>query len=380
MIISQKDDHNVKIRMILIPLVAALAACSGGGGGSAVPTKVAAKSNAVFTLTIPAASTSSAARRPMYVSSGTQSIEIHLDTVNGSAPTTGVTELVQNLTGGSPGCSGSPVTCSIEFDGIEAGTDVFTISLYSGTVSGGAPTGSVLSTASTGNVTITQGQIATVPLTLNGVIASLALSGSPALAAGTSSAFNLNFAAKDASGAVIVGPGTYSSTVSISTDDTQGNFTVDTAPFNAPTSTVQLAYDGTEHGAVTVTASASGATSGSLTLTPAAAAVTYAFNGSGGTASLSGSSLTLNGSGSFEKLMLQQAGWGSSYGKTFSQTNDCSSSVAALSALDSSDNLTITAGSSTGSCTVTFTGGANQTATLTVTVSQPTTGATFPIQ
>jgi hypothetical protein len=96
-------------RCLVAVLVVLLAACSGGG--TTVPAASSGRSsNAVLTATslkivIPhAASTSSQARTPQYISSSTQSLTLNVTPASRTTPVTGF-PITANLTTTSPGCT-----------------------------------------------------------------------------------------------------------------------------------------------------------------------------------------------------------------------------------------------------------------------------------
>lgn len=161
--------------------LALLAGCGGGGttagspyGVPALPPGVVAVPSrdgttaAVFALGVPGA-TASSARAAKYVSANTASVRIALVTVNGSSPSIPQT-LVQNLTPGSPSCGGSPPACTVTFASLSPGTDTFSVTLYD---RGGA-TGHALATG-TATATLAVAQTTTIPVTLNGIVGSVAL-------------------------------------------------------------------------------------------------------------------------------------------------------------------------------------------------------------
>ena len=223
----------MKKRTLLRPLtalvVAALTACGGGGSHALPPAVIPSSPNvnaqglAAFTITVPPASTQAKAR-VQYVSANTQSMVVTLTAVNGT-PFTGASAVsAVNLTPSSPACSGTPLTCTVSVPAA-AGSDTFGVSTYDALQTSASPTspaGHLLSIAAvTVNVIAGQTNAPASPLVLNGVPASIAVSfATDALTAahvsGTqttgfaivgSQPYTLTFAAKDASGATIVGPG-----------------------------------------------------------------------------------------------------------------------------------------------------------------------------
>ncbi|HET9030305.1 MAG TPA: hypothetical protein VFN49_09010, partial [Candidatus Aquilonibacter sp.] len=181
--------------------IAALAACGGGGssspgvagvappvgGGSHAPNLVS------LTVKIPSSSSSPGAKRGAYVSPGTQSIGVVV-TNQGATPGPAQYTNVSSC----PQVSGV-TTCTISVAALP-GNDAFTVSAYSAQNGGGA----VLSSGSITS-TIVEGQAnTTMPVTMGGVISSIVVTpGIATLPLGQST--TLNVAAKDASGATIVG-------------------------------------------------------------------------------------------------------------------------------------------------------------------------------
>ena len=248
------------LRFSSIVLFVALSAC-GGGGSHTVPapaassaTPMSASSAAHFTITVPAQSATSTARRPAYISANTQSAIVTLTTVNG-APFTGASAITAaNLNVSNPACSGVPLTCTVSVPAAP-GTDVFTVSLYDAvqtSTSPATPLGNLLSTASV-SVTVVAGQNSApaTPLVLAGVptavTATFATDSLTAGHVGGSSAagftivgnqpYTLTIAVKDASGATIVGSGAptlSSSSSAVTLTNTSGsNYTVQVTKYSA---------------------------------------------------------------------------------------------------------------------------------------------------
>jgi len=246
-------------------LALALAGCGGGGGGSSAPPPGGGQQTGIerLTLTIPARSSSLAARTPRYISSLTQSVTI---TIPGGASTTfPLTPSSPNCTPGSGG-----LTCVITFP-VPVGTATVQFATYASTDGSGTP----LSVASV-PVTVTAGQVNDVTVTLNGVVKTLALTASPAtVSVGTAATVTVGVSALDAGGAVIAGPGNYvdaqgnALTLTLSDSDASGathlSQTTVTAP---PTSAVTMSYNGAAIPDVTLTLSAPNVPSASATVHP----------------------------------------------------------------------------------------------------------------
>ncbi len=235
-----------------------LSACGGGGSvnragtglppiGAPAPTSPSQEMSVSFRIVVPSASTSAAqARHAAYVSPSTQSATIAVGAATSTVNCTSV-------------CSGT-VNAPI-------GNDTFTIKLFSG-VNGG---GSLLSTGSLTQA-IVANQANQVNATVNGVVASLVLTG-PTVTPGAAGSATLAFAARDAQGNTIVGPGTYVDangnplTITISDPDTSGSCltTSNCSPSGSasslalsapPSSNVALKWDGSFDTNPTLTVSA----------------------------------------------------------------------------------------------------------------------------
>lgn len=225
-----------------------LAAC-GGHSSSVIPgTSTGGKgAMANFVITIPPKSVSSNSAKPHYISPNTQSATI---SVAGQTVTA-------NLTATSAGCStpaGGSLTCTVAVPA-PAGSDTFTVTLFDAANG----TGNQLSTG-TVTATINAGATNNVPVTLNGVVASVAISlGNTAPYVGSAVSIPVTITAKDASGATIIGPGNYSPAIALTDSDASGHTTLSTSSVTAPGASVTLSYDGS--GAVTaatISATASG--------------------------------------------------------------------------------------------------------------------------
>jgi hypothetical protein len=185
-----------------------MAGCGGGGHATSLAPRAAATSTgapnatAHFTLTIPNASaTSASGRKPAFVSSATLSGTIQ---VNGGA----TTQL--DLSAASPNCeavSGGRA-CVISVPA-PAGSDTFTIVLYSGPFTGGLHTGTALSAASNFAATVVEGAgNVTTPLILGGIPATADVTAAPPVS-GQAGTEPLVVTAYDSSANIIVGQGSY---------------------------------------------------------------------------------------------------------------------------------------------------------------------------
>jgi hypothetical protein len=203
--------------------------------------------------------------RPNYVSPNTQSLAITLTQAAGS-PVPSPTPVVIALTAGASNCSSSAsgTTCAVTST-YPTGADVWTLALYGSTDGSGTPLSidSVAATATAGSNT--------VDLTMNPVVASLTFSPVAASCpynAPCNNAVVLN--ALDASGAVIIGPGSYvnasQSAVTISVSPAPSGLTLENSDAGAAVTTAtapgkltlaSVAYDGSASSSGTLSVSAS---------------------------------------------------------------------------------------------------------------------------
>jgi hypothetical protein len=252
-------------RAASVALFAALCACGGGGGGSnssvpggpgpatPVPTSGPATASVTFTVLIPR-STSSAVRRPKYVSSLTQSIRV---TVNGGTPVTA------NVSQSSPACTSTAqgLQCTVTA-AAPAGTVTIFVELFGEPGGGGPPLSQGTTTA-----TVVPGAANNVVLTLNGVVAKIVLSlANPTPQQGTPATIPLTVTMQDASGATIIGD-PFLNPVTLTDSDTSGATSLNRTRITSPADAVglTLSYNGTAVGSVTIGATASGVDAGSVT-------------------------------------------------------------------------------------------------------------------
>jgi hypothetical protein len=265
-------QSTLRLSALGFAVLVALSACGGGGGSTnstlpRVPTNPggpAMTQSVTLTINISGATSSAAAhnRRPLYVSTATQSAAIG---VNGGAP------LVVNLAAGAPNCvaaAGGGRSCSATI-AAPVGPDTFGETLYASTNATGAALSQNTTTA-----TIVAGTANVVNLTLDGVVAAIALSltnVNPPLGAALTIGLTVN--AKDAAGATIIGNDPFANPISLINSDKSGTITTLTkTTLASPADTVSITYNGQPLTSAVFTASANGATSGTVTLTPAAAA------------------------------------------------------------------------------------------------------------
>jgi phospholipase C len=214
-----------------------------------------------FTLTVSKKKpirTAAVIRRSRYISASTQSLSI---TVSGGSP------VAYNISPSAPNCSGggggAPLTCSFE-QATQTGTQTVGLAAYDQPNG----TGNILS-QNTISTSVLPGQVNTIPITLDGVIASLSLvltnsqlqQGSPASA-------GLSVNAYDADQNLIVGPGGYQPNIVVSDSDASGGTTLsvtdggqtinggNSATITDPTAVITINYNGQPLSGATFSASA----------------------------------------------------------------------------------------------------------------------------
>jgi streptogramin lyase len=240
-------------RLAALALVGALSACSGGSGGGALPvsTGIGGPSTpqslpVTFTMNwstgvVTAAST----RKPQYVPATARSISV-------------------SVNGGTLQYLNAPLTTMV----IDApvGTDTFSFVTYDAQNGSGA----VLSRASVTKA-IVSGVANTVTAVLNGVIAMLTIAFSNATPnAGVPATVNVNVAALDADGNVIVGPGDYDSPIHLTIADpaNSGTLTLSVNVLPNSTTAATLTYNGGTLATAQVDATVTGVVSTSATFAP----------------------------------------------------------------------------------------------------------------
>jgi len=249
-----------------------LAGCSGLPSASVLPRTSASPASksttAVIAFKIPAppVRTASGTRRPLYISTNTQSAAI---AINGQTP------VIVSLTAGSPNCtpiSGGGRTCTASIDA-PIGIDTFSETMYAGANA----TGAVLSLGQT-SAPIVAGKANTVALTLDGVIAALSIVlANTTPPQGTPAAIGLTVNMNDASGAAIVGAAPFTTPVTLSDSDSSGATTLSKTTLNSPADAVNLtlAYTGAALTSATIGAKAGSIVAPVVTLTPQSVAVAF---------------------------------------------------------------------------------------------------------
>ena len=218
---------------ITASVLAVLITGCGGGGTAATPSvksaAAAATGSATMQLTIPlATAVSSLGRaRPQYVSSATASV-----TIKQGATLLGTF----NTSAASPGCSTTAmgVQCSFSIAPAVGVNQVFTVTAYAQANAAGPE----LSAGST-TATIVASANTTISVTMGGQVASIALT-FPSVPAGTPTSAPFVVLAKDAAGATIIGPGAYSSPITLSVAANGGIVSL-AANGGAPAASIQIA-------------------------------------------------------------------------------------------------------------------------------------------
>ena len=253
----------------------ALAGCSGGGrsvippatGGTGTAVLTPAADALKVTIRIPATGASAAARKPAYVSPSTNGIAITVYPALATPPPSPTA--VADVSASSPNCTNNPDgsrTCQISVQA-PIGNDFFIVTTYDQVPAGGVPQGAQLSTA-TLQYQVRAGQVNTLPLTLNGIIATVVLGPTGYLVPASPQTLSLSVNAKDADGNIIIGPGNYSSPISLSiSGDPNGTTTLSLSQVTSPaTSALTINYNGGNIATVTITGAAAGAISATTTL------------------------------------------------------------------------------------------------------------------
>jgi virginiamycin B lyase len=213
-----------------------------------VATSQADKVAVAVTVAIPRAA-ASAARKPKYVSPGTQSFTV---SVNGAL----AAEV--DVDPFSSACSSQSLStnCTAHVDA-PVGDDTFTLSLYDGS-NGRGP---VLSTG-TATQTVTRGALNTVAIPLRGVVASVVISlASPNPQMGAPSTTAVNVKAFDAAGSQITGTTPFATPLTLLNSDTSGATALSVTTVNGPSDAPpSLSYDGAGFVNASITATVPGAT------------------------------------------------------------------------------------------------------------------------
>lgn len=268
-----------------------VASCGGGGGAAGItgslphatqttapqvgtspspqPSQApVANATATFTITVPPTIATSArsAAHPMYVSPNTNSVAITLNAVNGKS-TPGAPS-VTKIGYGQPGCTASstqPLSCTVSMVVPSQAYDTLTVATYSSQDGSGTALSQTTLTQ-----TFAANQTTNVPLSLGGLVASIAMSPSVinTVQGAARTEYILSVTAKDASGAVILGTTPFQSPISIAVQgDPNGTLSISQSTITGPGVPLQVYYDGTKtlsQGQIVATAGSIGTATASV--------------------------------------------------------------------------------------------------------------------
>jgi hypothetical protein len=172
----------------------------------------------------------------------------------------GANRVVVNLTPSSPNCAPNPSTpgsyiCTASLN-IPGGDHVFFLTTYDGTNG----SGNVLSTNSTGTVAVAATGKTTVSIVLEGVVQFVKLTlATPRPLAGATASIALTAILEDADHNIIVGPGSYEHSVTLTTTDAaDGPLSKTTLLSPADLSGLTVKYNGADVSSITYAATAAG--------------------------------------------------------------------------------------------------------------------------
>ncbi len=246
---------NVRVACV-VACGLALSGCGGGGGSSAPSPHVSAQQAGRVVLAIPAATPASVARTPKYISPSAVSIAIAV---------AGAATIVADISPSSPDCTTtqSGRSCTIPLVA-PAGHDTFTFTQYAAANA----TGAVLGTG-TATLTVVAGTPFVLGATLNGTVGSVALALGTIPPIGTPGSTTLTVTAEDAAGNVIIGPGDYSSPITLTVTDSTAQTTLSSSTVTGPSSTpITVNYAGGAGTNATITATTPGAAPASVAFAP----------------------------------------------------------------------------------------------------------------
>jgi len=350
------------VKQLIASVMACMLVCAcGGGGGSniSLPQPGSSGGNttpqkATLTLRFTVGPSTSAKKRPAYVSGNATQLVVLVNTVNGSSTLpSGVaspTTIALTTTGTSPNCTivGSIETCTAQIPA-PPGSVNYTFDLEDSS-------GALLATA-TQTFTITSGTANALSLSLGGVAATVTVTG-PTLTPGTTETTALTVTAEDASGFTIGGSTPYNNPFTLRISDTSGatqlsvnGGTAATAvTVNAPTDVISVVYNGEATSNATISSGTSGVTA-SGTLTALAGAITLpsgttldnAANGGLATdPNYDQPTVFFGSTGSQQTFTAQEVGWTSApFDQTLTTTLDsttCGSGASAVASVASSVN------------------------------------------
>ena len=223
--------HRIWLAAPALIAFIAFAACGGGGSSTGSGAPPAATFTASFTFTIPAAP-AQLARRPAYISASSQSLVINIVYPGATVP--GLVLNVSPLPAACTVTSGTTM-CNVAVVA-QSSAKNFIVTFFD------APNGqgNALST-STVAVPPAPNGVATINLTLDGVVARVGLS-LVGLTYGRAGSAPLVVTAYDADGNVIGGTAPYSAPILLSTSSAA--LTLSTASVTSPASAVTVTYNG----------------------------------------------------------------------------------------------------------------------------------------
>jgi len=375
---------------LVIASLAGVSGCGGSGGRAETPATGASlavlpgassaprsttASNVTVSFQIPAAASSNATlqalkRKPAFVSSGTDGVVLsaylHSDTTHANP----IASAVYNVSSGSSICTGTTTrTCALTL-GVSppsgASVDLVVLLYASAPVNGAIPANAaLLGTGTLSAQTIAANAQNAFTITVLGVpaAASIALAPPGTATLGRSATLPLIVTVFDASGATI--QGTYATPLTLTTSDTTGatSFTVNGNPgttIAASTDTANLVYSGAALASATIGLSGTGLGAGTVTT------LAFAPNANPPTASSSTIALSQAGTTTSATVTISESGYTGSF-----TSSGCSgiATVTPQTASGGSQVFTIAAGTSTGSCSLTFTDTNAQSVIVTVTVT-----------
>jgi hypothetical protein len=325
---------------------------------------------------------------PDYISPYSQSITVTLNTVNGSAPPSGLlTSTTTNITNCTNGCT-------VLGPSVPPGSDNLSFTVYDAQNGSGNPLSSL-----TQDFTVTPGQANALSATLEGVPASISFTLPSGTAGTVINSTTVAFSVLDADGNQITGSTALANGVTLTDGESDGlNATSlavnggtpsSTVTIDKPTDTLKFKYSGLAIASTSVNASGTGLTPSSSPFTVTSTNPSSACSdGGAGVCATTPTNPTINlytnsGTGSTATLTTTQTGWtNSGYLQDVTESDNCSSyaTVAKSTSTNPGGAGTVftvaTSGtpSSAGSCTITLTGGGNssqnsESVTLTYTTS-----------
>jgi streptogramin lyase len=262
---------------IALFLLCAVVACGGGGGGSsAVPPPAKQPSSqtakAALTIVVPNAATQGAAR-PKFIVAGTQSVRIHVYTVDGATPVPQPPDTIAQISATAPGCSviSSGISCTIDATVPFAKSIVLQVLSYASTDG----SGTALASALLAPIDATLPNPQPIQASLGGVVASVQASPGALTptADGTTQTMTFTVSAKDASGNLILPPGNYPVPITLSmASDANSAVLLSPSTITAPpangVTTVTLTYNSARAISATNVVAAAGAVQTTISFSP----------------------------------------------------------------------------------------------------------------